>query len=426
LLLGAPPCIGRLVRNMANLRQDRVPGPTLSRPSAPASEGPAVNGHGAATGGVALSLLLRAVDSSGANPAVSFNADSPSAVLVIDVIAASGGAPDVPHGATITARFPHLQSALLAARRLQWALEGLAESSRSSAAASMAIHSVEDGLIDSAASALDAASPAQVLLSERLAPAVQHLPGLALRPSTGGSWRQLEWHSPSEPASFAADEQSVLELMRTLGREDPLAVPDVPPAPAVTASTASHRPDTGLGRTISEPEEIQTPLWKKPWLLVSAGAVVLAIIAVLIIRGMSPAPNSQAAPPDSSSKTPAASSSTAPTVVEKPSASKPPAAKPTAKPVKQGRTEPQTPPKTETEAETPKLPAPPPPAGSCNLNEAEIPLSLQRAARLMSAGKLPEAQDAYQRLVGCPSAREKAAEGLRLVKQRMGFQGSSN
>ena len=43
----------------------------------------------------------------------------------------------------------------------------------------------------------------------------------------------------------------------------------------------------------------------------------------------------------------------------------------------------------------------------------------------MYAGKLPEAQSAYQRLLGCPSARDRANEGLRLVKQRIAAQSPS-
>ena len=41
----------------------------------------------------------------------------------------------------------------------------------------------------------------------------------------------------------------------------------------------------------------------------------------------------------------------------------------------------------------------------------------------MYAGKLAEAQAAYQRVVGCASAHEKALEGLQRVKQRMAAQG---
>jgi len=152
--------------------------------------------------------------------------------------------------------------------------------------------------------------------------------------------------------------------------------------------------------------------------------VALVIIAVLVIRAMAPAPHPPAVTPDAS--TPPAGAVAPPTATAPTAQEKPPAAKPAGKPGKAPRTEsksePQPAPRTEPPAETAKLP----PSGSCDLTENEIPLSLQRAARLMSAGRLSEAQDAYQRLIGCPSARDKAVEGLRQVKQRIGFQGTPN
>jgi hypothetical protein len=386
-----------------------------------------VNGGAASPGAVALSLRLQTSDSSGHGIAVSWDADSPGAALVVDVIAASGGAPDSAQGASFSARFPNLQSALLAARRLQWALEGLAESAGAAVAASIAVHPVEDDFLESSIAALENVAPGRTLLSDRLAEAVEQLPGLALRPAAGGNWRELEWRSSAEPASFATDEQSVLGLIRALGREDPIAVSAPQPTPvavpAPVAATASNRVPAGLGRSVPESEDVQQPLWKKPWVLVSAGAFVLVIVAVLVIRAMAPGPRPQAVSPDSAARPsgPAATpTATAPTAQQKP-----PASKPSGKPGKTPRTEPHTETRPEpqtAQTETPK----PPPAGSCDLTETEIPLSLQRAARLMSAGKLSEAQDAYQRLVGCPSAHDRAVEGLRQVKQRIGFQGNPN
>ena len=62
---------------------------------------------------------------------------------------------------------------------------------------------------------------------------------------------------------------------------------------------------------------------------------------------------------------------------------------------------------------------PPTPAGPCELTEGEIPRSLDRAQSYMHAGRLTDAQAVYQHLLGCPSARQRAAEGLQLVKQRI-------
>ncbi len=405
-----------------------MPQPALKQTTAPASEISAVNGRAASSRPVVLSLQLRIPDSSGNANRVSFPPDfttpaSPAAALAVDVITASGGATESAKGAFLFAKFPSLASALLAARRLHWALQGLAEGGLAATAA-IAIQTAEEDL--PAAAALENAMHGRLLLTSAVADALQNLPGLTLLPADEGPWRQLEWQS-GHPRDLATDEQAVLGLIRTLGREDPLAAAAAaPPPPSVSVGTGNYQAPAALGRSVlDEPESTPVPLWKKPWAVVGAAAAVLVLVALLIIRGMTPSSSPQATTPPSAppAAAPAPSSPvSSPATVQE----KPPAAKPSAKTAKQTKSPPAKAPvteaKTEPKTETPA--PPPPPTGSCDLNPPEIPLSLQRAARLMSAGKLADAQAAYQRLVGCPSARDQALEGLRTVKQRMEFQGS--
>jgi hypothetical protein len=407
---------------MANLRQDRVPDPTLSHTSAPPGEGTAVNGRAAATRSIVLTVALRTSDSAGMPTGVSWAHDSPAAALVVDIITACGGAADPSHGPVLDARFFNLESALLATRRLVWALEGLAEATQSNTAATLAIHSVEEGLTATVASALESLAQGEIVLSVRTADMVRQLPGLIVREAPGGNWRELQWRS-EEGRNLAADEKSVLGLIRALGREDPLANAETPaPAPALTPirTTGDFHAPASLGRSLEEPEGAP-PIWKKPWVLMSAGAAVLVLLAVLIIPAMVSRNHSKApVPADANTKT--APSTAAPSAPSAPSTGsapvpvpeKPHEQKPPAKPVRQPRAE------SKTEQPAQKLPA-----ASCDLTEGEIPPSLQRAERLMYAGKLPEAQSAYQRLVGCPSARDRAVEGLRQVKQRIAAQSPS-
>jgi hypothetical protein len=344
----------------------------------------------------------------------------------MDMLGASGGVPDPPQGAALQSRFFNLQSALLAARRLQWGLEGLAESSGVAASAAMLIHSVDEPNAGSATHTLERLSPGQVLLSAGMADPVQQLPGFAVRPAFDGNWRELQWQSQGASTSLASDEQSVLGLIRALGRQDPCPPPaeaPTPPAPPpVTATTGVFHAPASLGRSLEEPEPAAGPFWKKPWVLVSAGAMVLVLVAAMIIPMMTSggrpkppvadAPTQTAAPapapstPPSSSQ-PSGAGSVAP---EKPHDQKP--SPKTSRPPK-----PLANPGGMTEPSTPK-----PPAGSCDLTEGEIPLSLQRAQTLMYAGKLEDAQDAFQHLVSCPSARDRALDGLRQVKARMATQ----
>ena len=408
---------GRLVNKMANKRQDRVSGPALSHPSASASDTAGMNGHPAAARGIVLSLCLRTLDSSGSPAAVSWAPETPAAALAVDIVTASGGAPDASQGIILPSRFVNPQSALLAARRLQWALEGMAETTRSRVTAAIAIYSLEDPAAASAVPALESLAPGQVLLSSQIADAVQQLPGLVVNPSLNGSWRALQWQAQNAPASLAVDEQSVLGLIRGLGRQDPCA-PRPEPAPTATPSTTGMgETPGGLGRSVLE-SEAEQPFWKKPWIIVSAAGAVVVLVAALVIPAMvsgkhSKTPAADAAP---TTVTPAPQSTTAPqpTPLEKPHDQKP-----LSKIGKQSRTE------AKAAAVTEPPPQPKPAAGPCVLTEGEIPRSLDRAQSLMYAGKLEAAQDAYQRLVGCPSVRDKAAEGLRLVKQRIAAQGSS-
>jgi hypothetical protein len=407
---------------MANLRQDRVPDPTLSHTSALAGEAGDVNGSAAAARPIALSIRLRTSDSSGATTGVSWAGDSPAAVLAVDIITASGGAIDPQTASVLSARFFNLQSALLGARRLVWALEGLADSTHSATAATIAIHSLEEALSDGIAPALESLALGEIVLSTRTAEIVRQLPGMNLREAPGGNWRELQWRSQAN--NLAADEQSVLGLIRTLGREDPLAArvdaPPPPPAPVNTPTTGTYQAPARLGRSLEEPET--APFWKKPWVMVSAGAAVLVLLGALIVPGLVSGNHSKApAAPDSGAK-----SAPVPVPADTPSV---PAAqenvhdqKPAVKSARAPKTEPRPEPRIDTRTEPA---APKPASSSCALTEGEIPLSLQRAERLMYAGKLPEAQSAYQRLVGCPSARDRAVEGLRLVKLRIAAQSPS-
>jgi hypothetical protein len=407
---------GRHLNNMANARKDRVPDPTLERATVPGPEGPAVNGRGGAPRSVVLSLRLRTQDSRGTQADVSWAADSPDAALANDVISASGGATEPLQGAVLVARFFNLSSALLAARRLQWSLQGLGESAGSlSTAASMAVHSMEDQAGPAAVSLLDHVAPGQVLVSSRIADAIEQLPGATLRASVDGNWRELQWRGVETPSGYSADEQSVLGLIRALGREDPCAAPVEAARPTfgTQAAPAAEAPE-GLGRTRLEPEP-ESAFAKRKWLIIggAAAAVALAVALVAIVSGGHSKTTAQN--PDAAAKAPPPATSVAPLAAppaSSPVAEQPQTPKPPAKPGRQ--------PKTEAKAEPPVVLKPP--SGPCSLTEAEIPRSLSRAESYMYAGKLADAEAMYQRVLGCPSAHEKAVEGLQRVHQRMAAQ----
>jgi hypothetical protein len=407
---------------MTNLRTDRVPDRTLSQASAPEVQAGAPNARPENQRAFVLAVRLFASDGSGVPTGVSWNAAGPSATLALDLIKASGGIRDAGGDAVVTAGFPNLPSALLTARRLQWAMEGLGGDG-GSAAATILVHSAVDPSAASAQAALEKASPGRILLGSSVAESVFQLPNIMLRDASGpGGWREMLWRSAAA-ANPAADEQSVLRQIRALGREDPCPAEMQAPAPrAVTAAVSAEvvsiaaPQDDLIGPTRREPPP--APGTKK-WLIVGGAAAAVVVFGALLIpflvsgnhaKTAAPAP----APPTTIPEPPAA---TVPTPA--PVQPAPPAKTPSNK---AGRTSTPKQPRTDQAGN-----ARPEPRvnGKCDLTESEIPKTLDRAEHYLHAGQLEEAQAQYERVVGCSAAHERAQAGLKLVKQRIETQGTS-
>ena len=193
---------------MTSLRQDRVPDQTLSQGSVPGGRSAADAAAPGTTRGIVLAVRLWTQDSSGQAAAVSWQSAAPIASMALDLITASGGAPEPAKGSILRADFYSAQSALLMVRRLQWALQGFAEGEASrGVAAAMLIHSLEDAGGETVATALENAGPGQVLLSGGIAQSVTQLPNVALRASAQGGLVEVQWSSSGPDASSAVDEQ---------------------------------------------------------------------------------------------------------------------------------------------------------------------------------------------------------------------------
>ncbi|HET6208602.1 MAG TPA: hypothetical protein VFD98_17420 [Terracidiphilus sp.] len=411
---------------MTNLRQDRVPDQTLSQGSVPGGRSAADGAGTGTTRCIVLGVRLWTRDSGGQAAAVSWQSAAPIAHLALDLITASGGATEPAKGSILRAGFYSAQSALLMVRRLQWALQGFAEREESrGVAAAILIHSLEDPAGEPIASALENAEPGQILLSGAIAESVNQLPNVALRASAQAGLVEVQWRSSEPDASGAADEQSALRLIRELGREDP--VPFLPQAPVskptqpppAEAPASPVATDSFVPSRRDEDEEVPAGGGKKKWLILGVAAAVLVIAAILIIPGLVSGHREKAAAPavpDASARpvepvTPVPPPPSTSDTAVKPVPAKPLPQKPERIPVTD-KTKPS--PDGTTAARAPAAPA-----GTCELTEGEIPRSLSRAESYMHAGRLTDAQAVYQRLLGCPSARQRAAEGLQLVKQRI-------
>jgi hypothetical protein len=406
---------------MTNLRKDRVPDQTLSPASAPEVQAGPPDTKAGNQRAFVLAVRLFASDGSAAPAGVSWNSAGSSATLTLDLIKASGGTRDAGGDAVVTAGFPNLPSALLTARRLQWALEGLGGEA-GNATATILVHSAEDPSAASAQAALEKASPGRILLGSSVAESVYQLPNIMLRESAGpGGWREMLWRSAAA-ANPAADEQAMLRQIRELGREDPC--PAELQAPAPRAVTATVRPDVSaaapeddlLGPTRREPAP--EPPGTKKWLIVGGAAAAVVVFGAVLIPFLVSGNHAKTAvpPPVPSTSTvePPAAIVPAPAPVQ-PTPVKPPSTKP-------GRPAGEKQPRTDQAGDTRKEPRV---TGKCDLTESEIPKTLDRADHYLHAGQLEEAQAQYERVVGCPAAHEKAQAGLKLVKQRLVTQGSS-
>src|SRR5258708_1835096 len=104
---------------MGKLEKDRVPGETLAYAAA---SGPRTPGAGHCV----LSVCLWSEGSKRLD-CRSAKHNSPLLGMALDVIRTSGGTPAPEEPDLLSASFPDIKSGLLSARRIQWALEGLAE-----------------------------------------------------------------------------------------------------------------------------------------------------------------------------------------------------------------------------------------------------------------------------------------------------------
>jgi hypothetical protein len=365
-----------------------------------------------------LAIRMWTRDNSGQTVSVPWQSTSPAACLVLDLLSASGGVAEPSHQTTLMAGFSSAQLAFVAARRLQWTLQGLTDGGNSrNIAAALVIFSSQEQLGESIGATLERATTSQILISPGIVELVGPLPGVAFRAADAG-WSEMLPATPEAASSEDADQQSLLRLIRALGREDPLAsMPQVTApasAPPSTGQVQALSPSTGTfvsarSDVDAEPEQTGT----KKWLIIggAAAAVVLVVILIAVFSGG----HAKTAPPPSPKATTATPAPEPPPPATPETGTKPESVKQISqKPAKPSPS--PNKPRAETGGDGKGQAVA---AGPCDFTAGEIPRALDRAENYMHAGKLSDAQAVYQRLLGCPPAHQRAAEGLQRVKQRI-------
>jgi len=342
--------------------------------------------------------------------------NSPVLCLVLDLIRSSGGNPGLENVDSLYASFPDLRSGLLCARRIQWAVEGLTEyDSFRGVAAAILVGSADETRQGSGSVNQEwVAEPGNILLSRNICELVDGLPGVALGETSAGGSRNWSWKTSQPNASFAVDEQAVLGMIRAAGRSDPglfNSNPSVPvPILGVSSRETSNQPGIYQERFDDTGNQARRPkagATSRVPILIGAAAVLVIGVVALLFAFSHKAPVQSAAPS-------AASPVQEARPVQSPLPSKQTSAKATSSSKKPSKAEPKVDAK----------PVPPPVVSHCDLTEEDIERSLVRADRYMHGGDLSNARAAYQHVLGCPSAREKAQDGLNRI-QRMAAQSGS-
>lgn len=377
------------------------------------------------------------------NPGAENRPDDPAATppavcLVHDLSLASDGTPAGSVGQVHTTQFREIHSACLFARRVQWAIQGLAEASTHPAASAILLHSVQDisGPIENGSSfpILEHASPGQILLAEAAAKALDDLPGLEPQRNGSAGLAELPWRDTDVIPARDTDDLELTRLIDANGRGEDQAAEGFPPLP----------PPVQIG---GESQALGSHAGRSPMLL--WGGIAAAVLAVVagsyflfershsegaqgsVIAAKTPATPATAAhvadQPQSTANAPATPATTAPVTTQPQSTAKAPPAQGAAqsrptKPVvvrPQPLTETTKPEQTATDKKK-ELPA----SRGCLIGIGQIPDQLAQGDHSLARGKYNDALRQYQAALDCEPGNARAREGLERVRAAKAAEGN--
>jgi hypothetical protein len=366
-------------------------------------------------------------------------ATSPAVCLVHDLSVASGGTPPVSVGQIHMTQFRGIHSACMFARRVQWAIQGLAEGSDHPAASAILLQSVQDtsGPIEdgSAFPILEPASPGQILLAEAVAKALDELPGLEPQRNGSAGLAELSWRDFHVIPARDTDDLELSRLIEASGRSEDQAAEGFPALPPPVEMRG-------------ESQESGSPAWQRPILLWGGiAATVLAVAAgsyFLIhsshsqsaegsVNAAQPlatpaARTSVTAQPENTPTAPATPTASAPATTQAQSAAKAP---PTQSAAESRHKKPA--------AEVPAPPAPKPqetvqtntgkneghPSGrECLIGMDQIPDLLAQGEHSLGRGKYDDAIRQYQAVLECEPGNASARAGLERARAAKSAEGN--
>jgi hypothetical protein len=370
---------------------------------------------------------------------------SPAASLAIDLVKASAGIPVQSRGDVLSVGFQSIPSAISAARRLQWAMQGFSESPDLQAnSLALLIQAPAEVQGSDIPPILDQVAPGQILLSDKASQLFENLPGLPLQNTGDAQLRELLWRVQDDQATPASDEHFFAELLSMQGLEYHPPEQFASDFPSVEASSSIEE-----GRPTTEGVAgILELLRSNPrWVMGGVGVLVVLLGALTIPRLFSNKPGSPAVPAAASAENPIATA---------PASSSPPAASPAAagsplkgqgagqdrnkktgavansKPgpaaegspksksnvpnvswVKGNETVPVAP------QSVPAAPRQEPAAqrgGHCELDQGEITGALGQAEKNLARGKYDDAIRQFNNVLGCDPNNARARDGIQRAK----------
>ncbi len=378
------------------------------------------------------------------------SSESPAVWLALDLIAASGGVPVASQGEALVAGFPSFQSAILAARRLQWAMQGFSEAGEQQAVSlAVLVHSPEDAPNQAAGGALlvpgEQAVPGEILLTEKARQGFENLPGLPMMAAPGDDLRELLWRCPDEQATSSSDEEVLSQLIEEQGAR---SLPPEEPHPTVISDVGLAADAATSGLESFQPER---PRGRSRWVMAVSAVTLVALAAGAFLYWshqesapaveQSPAqtqtPVQTQTPPATTTNPPAAQGaqtpSTSPAQPAKLTRAEALAAakaakngKGAAKPAEQQAEEKPQPEKPPPEKPPPPRPQPEAQRGHCELEQSQVNGQVDLAWKNLGRGKYADAKREFAAALACDPGNSRAKDGLERARASTEADGGSS
>jgi hypothetical protein len=356
--------------------------------------------------------------------------ENPAASLILDLLTASEGIPASRRGEVLTATFPTFQSAVFAARRLQWAVQGFSEAERlQGTSLALLVHSADEehgqSIAEDAFHSLEQAAPGEILLTEKASQPLDRLPGFPLQVASGDGLWELVWRAPESQSTRSYDEELLAQLAEQRAVDHPEHHEEPPPAAQVDYAAMAEAED------LREPEPASGRSRGMMIGLAVAALVVVGVVVYYLNRGTTntaPTPEQAQTQPQQTEQQPAQAApgaSTSPSgssarLTKQERAEAAAAAKAAKNPANTEVKPPPVAPEPERERPAPK-PAEPPPAKAssnarCDMDSSQYNGQIDLAEKNLGRGKYSAAIRQFVSVLACDPGNARAKQGLERAK----------